>query len=109
DAWLHEVKFDGYRMQIHKVGRKVTLLSRNGHDWTRRFPYLVAELARLPTCIVDAELVATDEHGIADFRRLHRTVSKRQEQGLAFFAFDLLFARGRDIRDLPYAERKRRL
>jgi bifunctional non-homologous end joining protein LigD len=84
DAWLHEVKFDGYRMQIHKVGRKVTLFTRRGHDWTVRFPQLAKTLAALPTCIVDAELVATSENGIADFRTLHRTVSKRREEGLAF-------------------------
>jgi bifunctional non-homologous end joining protein LigD len=109
DAWLHEVKFDGYRMQIHVVGRKVTLFSRNGHNWTERFPHLAAELAALPTCVVDAELVAIDEHGGSDFRRLHRTVAKRREDRLAFWAFGLLFARGRDIRDKPYVERNRGL
>ena len=109
EAWLHEVKFDGYRMQIHKVGRKVTIFTRNGHDWTDRFPHLAAKLAALPTCVIDAELVAIDATGVADFATLRRTVSKRQEDGLALWAFDLLYARGRDIRAMPYIERKRRL
>jgi ATP dependent DNA ligase domain len=65
DAWRHEVKFDGYRMQLHKAGHKVRLFTRNGHDWTERSPLLAAELAALPACIIDAELVATDEAGIA--------------------------------------------
>jgi bifunctional non-homologous end joining protein LigD len=86
DAWLHEVKFDGYRIQVHKAGGKVTLFTRRGHDWTRRFPHLAAELRALPTCILDTELVAAHEQGIADFRRLHRTVSKRQEEGLTLWA-----------------------
>jgi bifunctional non-homologous end joining protein LigD len=53
DAWLHEVKFDGYRRQLHKAGHKVWLFTRNGHDWTERFPLLAAELAALPACIID--------------------------------------------------------
>jgi bifunctional non-homologous end joining protein LigD len=106
DAWLHEVKFDGYRLQIHKTGRKVRLFTRNGHDWTARFPLIAAELAALPTCIIDAELVATDEAGIADFATLHCTVSRRHEDGLALWAFDLLHAGGSDIRGVLYIERK---
>jgi bifunctional non-homologous end joining protein LigD len=84
-------------MQIHKAGRKVTPFTRKGHDWPTRFSILAAELRALPTCILDAEVVAAHAHGAADFRRLHRTVSKRQEEGLAFWAFDLLFARRRAL------------
>jgi bifunctional non-homologous end joining protein LigD len=109
DAWLHEVKFDGYRMQIHKAGRKITIFTRNGHDWTNRFPRLATELAALPVCIIDAELVATDAAGVTDFATLQRTVRRRQEDGLGLWAFDLLYARGLDIRGKPYIERKERL
>jgi bifunctional non-homologous end joining protein LigD len=109
DAWLHEVKFDGYRMQIHKARRKVWLFTRNGHDWTDRFPQLASALAALPSCIIDAELVATDEHGTDDFATLQRTVSKRQDDGLALWAFDLLYTVGKDIRHMPCIERKNRL
>jgi ATP-dependent DNA ligase len=77
-----QVKFDGYRMQLRKAGRKVWLFTRNGHDWTERFPLLASVLAALPACIIDSELVATDEHGIADFAALQRTVRKRQKDGL---------------------------
>jgi bifunctional non-homologous end joining protein LigD len=97
-------KFDAYRMQIHKAGRQVTIFTRNGHDWTDRFPRLAAQLAVLSTCIIDAELVVTDENG-----KLQRTVSRRQEDGLAPWAFDLLNAGGKDLRGVPYIERKRRL
>jgi integrase len=81
DAWLHEVKFDGYRFQIHKLGGKVWLFTRNGHDWTERLPLLAAELAALPACIIDAELVATDNTGKINFRTLRHTLSKRHEGG----------------------------
>jgi bifunctional non-homologous end joining protein LigD len=87
----------------------VTIFTRNGHDWTDRFPRLVAELAALPTCIIDAELVATDATGVPDFAMFRRRVSKRQEDDFALWAFDLLYARGRDIRGMPYVERKEKL
>jgi bifunctional non-homologous end joining protein LigD len=109
DAWLHEVKFDGYRVQVHKLGRKVWLFTRNGYDWTDRFPQLASELAALPACIIDAELVATDQTGKINFRTLRRSLTKRQEGNLALWAFDLLYARGRDIGGLPYIKRKARL
>jgi bifunctional non-homologous end joining protein LigD len=96
-------------MQIHKASRRITIFTRNGHDWTNRFPRLASELAELPACIIDAELVATDAAGVTDFATLQRTVSRRQEDGLGLWAFDLLYARGLDIRGKPYIERKERL
>ncbi|HEX2335991.1 MAG TPA: hypothetical protein VHI72_05900 [Hyphomicrobiaceae bacterium] len=87
----------------------MTIFTRNGHDWTDRFPRLVAELVALPTCIIDAELVATGATGVADFAMFRRRVSKRQEDDFALWAFDLLYARGRDIRGMPYVERKEKL
>src|SRR5215475_9080544 len=69
-GWLYEVKFDGYRMQIHKADDRVVLYTRNGGDWTDRFPGLVADLAKLrcESAIIDAELVHSD-----GFDALHRT------------------------------------
>jgi bifunctional non-homologous end joining protein LigD len=62
EGWLYEVKFDGYRMQVHKTGRAVTLYTRNGADWTERFPHLAAALASIPgSAVIDAELVHPEE------------------------------------------------
>src|SRR5262245_53118464 len=108
-VWMHEVKFDGYRMQVHKDGQKILLFTCNGQDWTDRFPQLASDLAALPTCIIDAELMATEGSGVAAFAALQRIVSKRQEDGLALWAFDLLYADGKDIRDVQCIKRKTRL
>ena len=72
--WLHEVKFDGYRIKIHKVGNDVAIFSRNGHDFTTRFADIAYLLRDLPakTAILDGELVASDRAGVPDFAELHR-------------------------------------
>ncbi len=111
EAWLHEVKFDGYRLQICKVGPKVTLYSRHGNEWADRLSHLAAALTSLVcgSAIIDAELVSTDSDGIADFGTLHRLMSRRREDGLVAWAFDMMMLDGRDIRALPYVERKAKL
>jgi bifunctional non-homologous end joining protein LigD len=101
ERWRFEVKFDGYRVQIHKAGRDVAVYSRNGHDWTRRFPHLVDAIRALPgSAIIEGELVATAPDGLATFRQLHATVSGWREEGLVVFAFDILADQGEDIRAL---------
>jgi bifunctional non-homologous end joining protein LigD len=106
EGWLYEVKFDGYRMQVHKAGDTVTHFTRNGADWTDRFPRLTADVAALPctSAIIDAELVHAD-----GFEALHRGAHKRVGDGLALWAFDLLQLNGNDLRALALADRKRRL
>src|SRR5262249_14754866 len=102
DDWLHEVKFDGYRVQVHKVGSRVIIYSRNGHDFTERFPSIAQLLHELPAkaAVVDGEVVASDllerfgcpaislpepfEDGlallhVAEQRGLEGTVSKRRD------------------------------
>jgi len=72
DAWLHEVKFDGYRVQAHKVGSQVVIYSRNGHDFTERFPPIAQLLHELPAkaTVLDGEVVASDADGRPNFARL---------------------------------------
>jgi bifunctional non-homologous end joining protein LigD len=72
DGWVHEVKFDGYRVQAHKVGSRVILFSRNGHDFRERFPSIVQELRELPAraAVLDGEVVANDIDGRPNFARL---------------------------------------
>src|SRR5262245_56008908 len=71
DGWLHEVKFDGYRVQAHKVGSRVVIYSRNGHDFTDRFPSIAQLLHELPAkaAVLDGEVVASDADGRPNFRQ----------------------------------------
>jgi bifunctional non-homologous end joining protein LigD len=101
--WLHEVKFDGYRVQIHKAGKDVVIFSRNGHDFTTRFADIAYLLRDLPakTAILDGEIVASSASGVPDFAKLHR----RGADSLHLWCFDLLAINGRDWR--PYGLEKR--
>src|SRR5262245_58609936 len=83
DGWLHEVKFDGYRVQAHKVGSRVVIYSRNGHDFTDRFPSIAQLLHELPAkaAVLDGEVVASDADGRPNFARLHDRRVARGEQG----------------------------
>jgi bifunctional non-homologous end joining protein LigD len=73
DDWLHEVKFDGWRVQLHKSKRRATIYSRTGRDFTARFPTIAAAVASLPvpSVVLDGELTACDPSGLPDFRALH--------------------------------------
>ena len=108
DRWIHEVKFDGYRLQVHKAGRDVTLLSRNGHHFTGRFPDIALLLRTLPAkaAIIDAELVACSSAGMPDFRKLHFAAA---DGNLCLWAFDLLHLNGKDLLDVPLAKRRAKL
>ena len=102
--WLHEVKFDGWRMQIHKHEEAVRLFSHRGIDLARRFRELQDHVVYLPDCIIDAELVACDTDGKPDFRAL-----MRKDPNLCLWCFDLLELHGEDLRPLPLIERKDKL
>jgi bifunctional non-homologous end joining protein LigD len=109
DRWIHEVKFDGYRHQVHKAGRDVDLLSRNGHRFTGRFPDIAFVLRTLPAkaAIIDAELVACSSTGVPYFRKLHASAATSDELGL--WAFDLLHLNGKDLVELPLVKRRAKL
>lgn len=106
-GWVHEVKFDGYRLQIHKDADGVTIYSRNGKPFTARFRDLAKAAAALPckTCIIDAEGCALDAEGRPDFRAL---VGGQKHSRVAF-CFDLLEIDGRDMRPFPLLTRRVRL
>ncbi|HTW29502.1 MAG TPA: DNA ligase D [Acetobacteraceae bacterium] len=110
-AWISEIKFDGYRLLAFKHGGKVRLMTRNGLDWTRRFPTLAAALENLPPadCVLDGELVALRADGVSDFPRLQQALSEGHDERLVFYAFDLLYVDGWDLRPCALVERKRLL
>jgi bifunctional non-homologous end joining protein LigD len=109
--WLHEIKHDGYRVQLHLQDGTASLLTRNGHDWTHRFRNLPHMTQDLPgkAAVIDGEVVVLDERGVSSFARLKAVLSAGSPRPLVFFAFDLLHLDGRDLRDQPLLERKRRL
>jgi bifunctional non-homologous end joining protein LigD len=109
DDWVHEIKFDGYRIQLRVENDVVTLRTRKGHDWTEKFRAIAAAAARLPDSIVDGEVVALDDGGAPNFAALQAALSDNRTQNLVYFAFDLLFDHGEDLRLRPLSERKERL
>ena len=109
DGWLHEVKFDGYRVQLHKADKDVTIFSRNGADFTSRWPAIAYALQHLPTksAIIDAEVVASNAKGMPDFAALHGRTAKPEE--FCAWAFDLLELDGKNTRLLPLMVRRAKL
>ncbi len=108
-GWAHEVKFDGYRLQLRVSGGSARLRTRKGLDWTDKFATIAAEARELPDCIIDGEAVALDRHGVPSFAALQAALAARDTRNAVFFAFDLLYAQGADLRRLPLRDRKRRL
>ena len=105
-GWAHEIKFDGYRMQLRVQAGKATLKTRKGLNWTEKFSEIAAEASDLPDCLIDGEAVALDADGSPDFAGLQAALSDGKTRDLIFFAFDLLFVQGDDLRTLPLSERK---
>ncbi len=108
-GWIHEIKFDGYRVQLRIEGGRATLKTRRGLDWTKRFPGIAAAGAALPDALIDGEVVALDDRGAPDFGALQAALSDGRTEGLVLFAFDLLADGEGDWRDRPLVERKARL
>jgi bifunctional non-homologous end joining protein LigD len=108
-GWAHEIKFDGYRVQLRVDGGAATLKTRKGLDWTEKFQAIAKQATGLPDAIIDGEIVGLDAHGAPDFAALQAALSDEKTDTLIFFVFDLLFADGEDLRKLPLSERKARL
>jgi bifunctional non-homologous end joining protein LigD len=110
NSWLHEYKYDGYRLLIATGEGVATAWTRNGKDWSDKFKALAKAGATLPAgCLIDGEAVALDDNGNPSFQLLQSTLKDSKGANLAFYAFDLLIDRGEDIRALPNIERKERL
>jgi bifunctional non-homologous end joining protein LigD len=104
--WVHEIKFDGYRMQAHIRKGKATLRSRKGLDWTDRFREIVIGLEGLPDCIVDGEICALTPAGMPSFSGLQSALSSGRTSGLVFFLFDCLWLGRDDKRPYDLGTRK---
>jgi bifunctional non-homologous end joining protein LigD len=109
DRWMHEVKLDGYRMQLRVESGRATMRTRKGLDWTSDFSAIATAADELPDCIVDGEVTALDESSAPDFSALQAALSEGRSKDLIYFAFDLLYCEGEDLRSRPLIERKERL
>jgi bifunctional non-homologous end joining protein LigD len=110
-AWVHEIKYDGYRMLCRIADGEAQMVSRSAKDWTGNFPSVTRALARLPveTAWVDGEVVAMDAQGHSSFQALQNALSGMTTATLSYLAFDLLYLNGVDLRGVALAERKRLL
>lgn len=108
EEWLHEIKFDGYRFLAYKSGGHVRLESRRGLDWTSRFSPIAEAIAALPNgeLILDGEAAVRDETGRTSFQDLQQALKSQRFERLSFYVFDLLYADGYDLRELPLITRK---
>src|SRR5258705_2271970 len=106
--WVHEIKHYGYRLIVQREGKRVRLFTRNGNDWTKRYP-LIVEAAlrnRSTSFVIDGEAVLLGVDGISDFNGLH---SRKQDDEVQLYAFDVLVLEGEDLRKLPLHLRKNNL
>ena len=106
--WLHEIKYDGYRLRIERDGDRVRLITRNGYDWTKKYPWIVEAALKNRTkhFVIDGEAVVLGVDGISDFNALH---SNRHNDEVQLYAFDVLALDGDDLRRLPLSMRKTNL
>ena len=108
--WLHEIKFDGYRIIAVKKEGKTKLLSRNHHDWTKKFPQIAAAINQFPanSLILDGEIVVLDEHQRSNFECLQQAI-KNKDDNFIYYVFDLLYLDTQRTTSLPLLERKKLL
>jgi bifunctional non-homologous end joining protein LigD len=106
--WLHELKYDGYRLIVIRDGDRVKLLTRNGYDWASRYPWIVESALknRQKHFVIDGEAVILGVDGISDFDALH---SGKHDDEVQLYAFDMLAGDGDDMRALPLSMRKTNL
>jgi ATP-dependent DNA ligase len=107
-AWFHEIKYYGYRLIVQREGSTVRFLSRNGNDWSGRYPWIdeAALKNKHSHFVIDGEAVVLGVDGIADFNALH---SRKHNHEVQLYAFDILALDGEDLRGLPLSLRKAHL
>jgi bifunctional non-homologous end joining protein LigD len=105
--WVHEAKWDGYRVQVHLAHSEVKVFTRRGHDWTRRFPKIAEDAWHISagSAIIDGEVVVPLADGTTDFSALQNELKGRSKR-IVLVAFDLLYLDGRDLRKISLYERK---
>ncbi|MCK1339804.1 non-homologous end-joining DNA ligase [Bradyrhizobium sp. 38] len=108
--WIHEIKFDGYRVQVHLANQAVKVFTRRGHDWTHRFKKVADDAWHLKagSAVVDGEVVVPAADGTTDFSVLQNEL-KGKSTSIVLVSFDLLYLNGRDLRKLPLLRRKSEL
>src|SRR6476646_856750 len=108
DVWLHELKYDGYRLLAHIERGDVRLVTRNGLDWTGKFTVLARALAQLPvdSALIDGEIVALAPDGTTRFSDLQDRIARGDTSDLVFYAFDLLYRDGYDLTGAVLEDRK---
>ena len=104
-GWIHEIKHDGFRIIAQREVDRVRLTTRNGHDFSGRFPLIVGTIAALParSCVLDGEAIACDERGLSVFEMIRW---RRHDNAITLCAFDLLELDGEDLRREPIEVRK---
>ncbi len=108
EGWLHEIKYDGYRIEARIDGGTVQLLTRKGLDWTKRFPAIARALKelKLASALIDGEIIVEDDSGLSSFNGLQGDLKAGRQERLVFVAFDLLYHDGRSFIEAPLTERK---
>ena len=111
DEWLHEIKFDGYRILCRISNDEICLITRNRQDWTERLSFLAQAAKELPVdhALLDGEVVALNENGTSNFQLLQNSLSTHTSNNLAYYVFDLLHLDGKDLMPLPLLMRKEAL
>jgi len=111
DQWLHEIKYDDFRMHARLDRGEMRLLTRNGLNWTTKYPQIAAAVAALPArqAYLDGELCGVRPDGITSFSMIQLASDAGNAAGLVFFLFDLLYLDGEDLTARPLIERKERL
>ena len=107
--WIHEIKFDGYRMQLNVRNGVATWFTRNGHDWTDKLPAHNKDAGSFEDCILDGELCALDTNGQPAFSALRRDFNPRNSGKLVYFVFDILWRGETDLRPYALSTRKKSL
>src|SRR4030095_2354786 len=107
-GWVYEIKLDGYRILARIIGKDARLFTRKGNEWTADMQHLAQELSKLPTTSawLDGEVVVLGANGLPEFKPVQTPCDRKGTQQLVYFAFDLLYLNGRDVRALELRKRR---